>query len=210
MAYAGKYGALFLSATGASTAFTDEATTANATRTVYQITSTSKRYWDPATAIVVEVDGTAIAATEYTIAYAGGKIIFKVARAEGAVVTVTGGYLTVAQFAECHEWKMDVKTDMIETPKFQSDYKHYIDGQTGITGSFSHWFTVAAGAWFLTRLTAKRPLLLLLYDQYATGIDERFELCAYLDGDSISLMQSGAVDESISFTGTGAINYATA
>ena len=208
MAFSGKYGAVYISGT-IPTAFTAEATTANVDRTVYQIANALKRYWDPNTAVIVYVGGVVVPESEYIIAYAGGKVVFKVAREVGAVITVTGATVMVAKFAECHEWKLDVTTDFIERPVFGADWKLYEEGQTGATGSFNKWFTVAAGAWFLTRLTAKTPLLLLLYEQDTATLHDRFEVAAYLSSDGIKLMTDGAVDEAISFTVTGPVNYAT-
>ncbi len=209
MAYSGKYGAIYLSST-IPTAFTAEATTANAERTVFQITNAAKRYWDPNTPVVVYADGAEVPSTQYVVAYAGGKVIFKKARGAGVVITVTGAAVTVARFAECHEWKLDVSTDFIDTPAFQADWKHVVEGQTGATGDFAKWLTVEAGTWFLTRLTAKTPLLLLLYQQDTASEHDRFEVMAFLSGDGIKLMTSGAVDEAIDFTVTGPVNYATA
>jgi len=206
MAWAGKYGRIYLSGI-VPTAFTKSAAASNVDHTVYTITD--KAYLDPNTPVLVYADDALVSPTEYTVAYAGGKIIFQVARGAAVVITVTGATVTVAAFADCHEWSLDVQTDMVEVPVFQSEWKSYVEGQTGATGSFSHWFTVAGAGWFLTRLTAGLPLLLLLYIQENGATKERFEVMVRLSGDGIKLMTDGAVDEAISFTVTGPVNYAT-
>ena len=203
----GKHGNIYLSAAAAGTPFALEATTANIDRTGYQISDVTKHYWDPRVTVTVYEDGSALAPSAYTLAYAGGKIIFTVARDVGAVITVSGASITCSEFAKCYSWSMDLATDMIELPRFQADWKEYVDGQTGATGSFSKWFTTAAGGWFLTRLTEKAPVLLLLHELDTDLNTVCYETMAYLSGDGIKLMVDGAVEEAVEFTTVGAINY---
>lgn len=206
MRLSGKSGNIYLSS-GEGTPFVAEATTANSDRTVYQITDVTKRYLDPRASVTVYVDGDPVAPIQYTLAYAGGKIFFNDPQDEGAVVTVSGSSISCSEFLGCHAWNLDVSTDMIETPRFQALWKEYIEGQTGATGNFSKWFATEVGAWFLTRLSQKTPVLLLLYEYDTDLFRVGYETMAYLSKDGIQLMIEGAVDEAVDFTTIGALNY---
>jgi len=209
MGLSGKYGAIYLSSTGAGTPFADETTSANEDRTVYQIINPIHRYVDPNTPVVVKINDVIIPKSHYIFGYAGGKVYFREPLDAEDNVTVAGTSLTCAQFAECREWSMDVATDMIEVPVFQQDWKRYVPGQTSATGTFARWFTLEAGRWFLNRISAQSPLIMLLYTQYnVIGLDDaKYEVVAYLTSDGIKTMISGAIDEEVGFQTTGPINY---
>ena len=88
MATAGKNARIRVMSDAAPVAFTDEATTANATRTEYKITNPVKKYWDKGTPVVVTV--TPASTTSRWVRHAGGVVIFDQPLDVEATVTVSG------------------------------------------------------------------------------------------------------------------------
>lgn len=139
---------------GAAVAFTDEATTGNAARTIYTIDAAAKRFWDRETAVVVEKNIGAgfvpVDAADYTVNYAGGQIVFKVALPEGAAVRVDGAYFAYSQLAQANEWTLDMNRDLKDITGFGTEWDTY----TTVTGSG----TLSATRWwydefFLTEIS---------------------------------------------------------
>lgn len=205
-ALAGKSADVYIvAASGAGTAFTTEACTANGARTQYQITNTSKRYWSTATAITVEtspdgVSWTTAGAGTYQLAYAGGIVIFPSAQAVGTQVRVTGAYLSVSQLANSFEWTLDISANVSEATVFGATWKaqKYTDRQA--TASLKKFW---ADEYFFTNLG--NEFLLVLYMDQSAGT--RYEGLFCMNSDSIASAQSGLVQESVSFTLDGPLNY---
>ena len=200
MALAGKLGAVYVQTDDAPVAFTDEATTANAARTRYTITDTTKRYWSKGTAVVVEVGGVAVT-TGYTLEYAGGVVVFDVAQGVGAVVTVTGAYVALAEAGGFYNWSLEPSVDMQEKTAFQSSgWKEFESTVKGFTGS-------AEAFWgddqFFTALGTE--VIVALYLNEATGL--RYEGYAVISGDGISTAVDELIQETVDFTGDGPICY---
>ena len=102
--------------TAASTSFTGEATVANAGRTQFTMTTTSKRFLDPAHLPVVKLAGTPI--TSYSsIQYPGARFNWASALGAGAV-TIDGYYFTVATLAQCKSWELAAEFDYIDQTCF--------------------------------------------------------------------------------------------
>lgn len=200
MALAGKLGAVYLQTDAAPTAFTNEATTANTARTRYTITNTVKRYWSKGVALVVKVGGVTVT-TGYTLEYAGGVVVFDVAQAVGAVVTVSGSYVVVAQAGGFFDWSLEPTMDTQEKTTFQSNgWKEY---KTTIKG-----FTVSAEAfWGDERFfnTLGTELIIVLY--VGVAAITRYEGYAVVSSDGISTAVDELIQETVEFTGDGPICY---
>jgi|LSQX01.2.fsa_nt_gb hypothetical protein len=97
--------------TGTAQAFANEACSL-ISGTTYQITSTTKRQWDPETTPAVYVGGV-LQTSGYRIQGAVGRIIF--GEAPGAAVTVTGKYYATVRVARCGKWKLALKTGVAKT-----------------------------------------------------------------------------------------------
>jgi hypothetical protein len=204
---AGWKGAVYLSSTTA-TPFTGAATSADDAYKVYTVTD--KPYLDPGTAIKVKRGGVEVNKTEYQVAYAGGKIEFQNAQESTDVITVDGATLTAAEFGECREWSLDIEQDLEETTTFGNEFKTFQSLLRGASGSFSRWHYPDTTHWFITRINAETPLLLVLYlDAEHATVNSRFEVTARLTSEGVTAAQSGFVEESISFQVTGPINYTT-
>ena len=103
MPIAGKLGAVYRTDGNASTAFTTEATTSNATYTRYSITNSAKRFWDDAVSVTVKKNGTTIT-TGFTIEYAGGVVVFTTPNLNTDVITVSGSRIVAMSFCEPRSW----------------------------------------------------------------------------------------------------------
>jgi hypothetical protein len=102
---------------GVAVAVTAEATTSLGGG-VYQVTSTSRRIWDPSAAITVKDGGVAVSAANYTFDYLFGKVTFSVLPA--GAVTVDGSYLPVATLAEVKSFNFSGAADLLDTTTFDS------------------------------------------------------------------------------------------
>ena len=114
-AIAGKVGSIYMKTTDVATTFTDEGCT-NIDNTVWRITDDTKRYWDKATAVTVEVD--AAPETGVTIDYIGGRITFDTPLAGTETVTVSGKYWTVSELAGFYNWSLDIVADLEDSTTF--------------------------------------------------------------------------------------------
>ncbi len=205
MALTGINAAVYLSSSTGAIAFTDEATTANVARTIYS-TSALKRYWDPGTPVVVKRNDAIVSKTEYSLAYAGGQVRFKVAQPEGTIITVTGASIICSRFSDCKMWKLDIDIEMEDNTTFDSGgWKTFQPLLQGAAGSFERWF---GNDWFLTRITAETPLLLVLYLDDIGVIKPRLECMANLTKDSVKSVVDKLTDEAVEFTVTGPVNWA--
>ena len=196
---------------GSGSAFTHEATTAVIALTEYQITSTSKRYWDPTVALVVETspDGTNWTAVTsgFQVAYAGGVIRFPVAQGAGTQVRVSGAYLTASVLGQSKEWDLALLLDTPDTTVFTA----------GTT--LSAWKTCVAALKDATVTVARYQLdgyfiptvadhgtfyILVLYTDYANG--KHIDCLARMTADAIKNAVAGVIEESLTFKTTGMIN----
>lgn len=199
---AGKDASIAIAA-GSSTAFTNEATTGNAARTIYTITNTAKRYWDPAAAITVQTSPngstwTTAAASTYTVGYAGGTITFATALAAGSSVRVSGSYFTSTTIGQAYEWSLDLSLDTVEVSTFASSFKQFIPALRGATASVSDYYLDST----LSDLIGTRFIISL-----STGAG-RYEGFAWITQDSLSAATGDAVGESLSFTFDSTLTYA--
>lgn len=200
MALAGKLGAVYVQTDAAPVAFTNEATTANAARTRYTITDTAKRYWSKGTAVVVKVGGTTVT-TGYTLEYAGGVVVFDVAQQVGAVVTVTGAYVVLAQAGGFFGWSVEPTMEMAEKTTFQSaGWKEFEPTIKGFTGSAEAYW---GDEQFFDALGTE--VIVALYLNESTGL--RYEGYAVISSDGISTAVDELVQETVEFTGDGPICY---
>lgn len=200
MALAGKLGAVYVQTDAAPVAFTNEATTANTARTRYTITDTAKRYWSKGTAVVVKVGGTTVT-TGYTLEYAGGVVVFNVAQAVGAVVTVTGAYVVLAQAGGFFGWSVEPTMDMQEKTTFQSNgWKEFEPTIKGFTGSAEAYW---GDEQFFDALGTE--VIVALYLNESTGL--RYEGYAVISSDGISTAVDELIQETVDFTGDGPICY---
>jgi len=198
-AISGKLGSIYMKTTDVATTFTDEACTDSGNHTLYYITDTTKRYWDKATTVVVEVDGTPESGV--TIDYIGGRITFDTPLAGTEAVTVSGKYWTVSELAGFYNWSLDLTADMEDSTTFASaGWREFTPTLKG--------FTISAEAYwqddkFLDRLAEE--VVVSLYTNESN--DERYEGFAYIASNSVETPVDGLVQESVEYTGNGELYY---
>jgi hypothetical protein len=121
---------------GTSTAFTQEPMTKLTANTVYQITDSTKRIWDPTVALLVEVDpdgggaapfGTAAAGT-YTVDYMFGTVTFTADQGASAVVRVSGNFIPTVSVLEAKETSLEDMAELLESTVFGQTWKSRIVG----------------------------------------------------------------------------------
>lgn len=200
MALHGKLGAVYVQTSDAPVAFTDEATTADATRKRFTITVGTKRYWDKNTDVVVKKNGAAIT-TGFHIEHAGGTVVFEDAQLVGDEITVSGKYVTVAQAGGMFNWTLDLTVDTQEKTTFISgDWREFEATLVSFSGSAeAYWgddqFFQALG----------EEMIIALY------VDEdgpiAYEGYAIFTGDGITTDVNELIQEDIEFTGDGPICY---
>lgn len=111
-----------LKVSGAAVPVTAEACTsisgANPNK-LYQVTSTTRRIWDPTAAIVVKDGGVAVSAALYSFDFLFGNVQFNGYTQTGAI-TVDGSYLPVASIAEVTEFSFTAKADILDRTSYDS------------------------------------------------------------------------------------------
>ncbi len=103
------------------------------------------------------------------------------------------------------DWKLDLKTDMIDTSMSGSDWKTFLDGQTGVTGSLTVRVDDTA---YGDLIAASLPPLSTATIKFYIDATHYFSGTAYLSGLSPSLTASGSVDCAFEVQVTGALSYA--
>lgn len=113
--------------TGATTAFTDEATTLVAGKT-YKITNAAKNVWDREVAVVVEDDGVVVdAANILNIDYLFGEVTFISTYTVVGAVTVSGSYLPMASLAKYRSFTLTQSMEAVDNsdvPTLQGNSGH--------------------------------------------------------------------------------------
>ena len=217
-ATAGYKAGISIAADAAGTTFSQEATTANTARTMYQITSTTKRYWSPATALVIETspdnsNWTAIT-SGFQVAYAGGVIVFPSAQAVGTYVRVSGKYLAISALGGSKEWTYSGTMDTIDTTEYTaqsgggtpSKAKRHIPTLPSATVSLSRWWM---DDYFLPTIAdPKAYFIVTLYVVYSTmeANAKRIECLCVPTSRAVKCMLAGAIEESLAFVVTGIEN----
>lgn len=128
---------------GAAVAFAQEATTADASLTVFQISNVSMQVWDRTFAITVEssTDGGTTwnvdPATDYTLDRLFGKVIYSAAKAAGTQVRVSGQYLPMTAVAEAHSWSDTGSLNTGDVTPFGSPAKKFIALEADVSGELA-------------------------------------------------------------------------
>lgn len=202
MALPGKHAAVRVMSES-STSFTDEATTANAERTIYTIDDRDLRYWDRDVAVVVSRGGQTVPRSEYRIQHAGGRIHFRDAQDEGTVVTVSGAYVSVVTAVQTREFTLTLDRELSDVTVFESEgWRDRLAGVGGATGTLSGFYN--ADNLFTDRLLEQKPLVLELQPDGAND-GEVFSLYAVMESQELSAAVEGAVETSVPWESDGEI-----
>ncbi len=188
--------------TGSSTAFTTEACSQVA-GTTYQITDAAKRQWDEGETVLVYDDGV-LQTSGYKIHGACGRIVFDAAPT--TPVTVSGKYYDTAHVAACGGWKLDLKSGVVKTSGINEVRTFQGTGLLDWGGSFSKLEeddTYAA----LVLDNSGAALVLKMYESKAAPV----VWIGYIvpEGWSLDNPDEAGVSESLSFKGTGYLDFLT-
>lgn len=182
--------------------FTDEPTTANPSRTEYQVTNSLKHVWDRTAAITVKrsTDGTnwnTVNSNEYTLKRLCGKVIFLSAQAINTQIKVSGKYLTMSTAAYAHEFSYSRACEPLAVTTFGDTHINRIPGLKSASGSLKQ-FDVT-DTYFIDALLIGNPVVIEFRAQ-ASGNPLR--LWAYLDSSELSAAINNPQEESVSFSST--------
>ena len=175
--------------------FLDVTTIADAGNKRFQVVDPALRYWPLDAAIIVKVDGVEVT-TGFKLERAGGFVEFD--KASGAMVTISGTALTLAQAGGFFNWSIDGDGDDAEATTFASQgWKEFVRTLNGWSGS-------AEAYWGDTRFfeaLGKVVVVKLFVD--AGPAQSCMEGFAIISGEGIEVPVEGLVQENIDFTGTG-------
>lgn len=196
------YDARILAADGTPVTFTNEAFTDTGDHLTYEITSTTKRYWDDATSVVVERDDGGgydpVVSTEYTIEHVGGRIVFLAAQNPAHTIRVDGAYLPTSTVAGGTEWTADVEMGTADDSEFGDEWEQPVAMMGKASGTLKlKW---ADQAWF-DRLDAASKIVLVL--KASNTSSSRTETFALITKDSIAQTLSDLIREEVSWVGKG-------
>lgn len=199
-AISGKLGSIYLSTTGASSAFTTEGCFDDGDNTIYYIGDNVRRYWDNTFPITVKKNAVTIT-TGFTIQHAGGRVIFDAPLLGTDTVTASGKYFTLTEAGGFYNWSLDTSADMNDITTFASG------GWKENLPTLKEFSVSAEAYWFNGDFNARlgTEVILALYTNESS--DYRYEGYAYIVSDNVECGVGDIVMESIEFTGNGNIYY---
>lgn len=134
-----------------------------------------------------------------------------------ALITGNDGQLVVGSttVAALRNFSIELKKDTIETTAMGNDVKTYIDGLASWSGSADIWFDTAESTATVFNLTGSSvggsPVTAKFYvNQSASGTDTAYTGTCVVTGFSVKSKHDGLVEASISFQGSGALNFSNA
>ncbi len=197
MALVGAVGAVYVQTDAAPVAFTDQATTANADYTRYQVTDPAYRYWPLDAAITVKKNG-AVITTGFALERAGGFVVFDAPLLETDTVTVSGTALTVAQAGGFFNWSLEPDQEVKDVTTFASG------GWKEFAATLKDWSGSAEAYWGDDRFFKALGQILVVKLYVDSGPSQAcFEGFAVISGDGAKGSTDTVVQETINFTGVG-------
>ncbi len=194
---------------GTAVAFTNEATTGNAGRTIYTITNAVKSVWDPQAAVTVQTspDGTVwttAGATTYTLNRLAGKITFGTALGAGYFTRVSGSYLPMSIVAGAKSFTYTLSSTVLDATGFDDAYTNggfptKADGLNDAQGTLSRWYQNPVDSYFNSALTAATVIVLEFTVNRAVAYDCR--IWALLNKQQVQAAVAGLVDTTIDWQG---------
>ena len=192
---------------GTPVAFTNEATTANAGRTVYSITNAAKSVWDPQAAITVQTspDGTTWSgASGYTLNRLAGSVTFAVALGAGYFTRVTGSYLPMSIVTGAKSFTYTLTAAILNSTGFDDAYTNcgFPTKSIGLydaQGTMARWYQNPVAGYFRDALLNATVVVLEFSVNRAVGYDCR--IWALLDKQQIAAAVSSLVDDTIDWQG---------
>jgi len=205
----GKFGTVYYLAAGDSWAdLTDEACTESGTTA--QITDSTKRFLNPnSLPTFTDTGGETVTHIDPVrgIAYFTGNV---------TTVTVTGtdAYVLASSLTQggyLYNWSLDVNLDLAETTAFQSQWKTFIAGLAGASGSAEGFFTSASWHSIMEDCIDQTQEYFLLqlfsYDPDDDQTGDRLACWVTFNGYNLGAPLNDVVSETISFTVHGEVAF---
>jgi hypothetical protein len=198
MAASAGYGGAVYAASGTSVSASNTSMTNTGDNLTYRVSNAAHRFWDDEAAVVLERDDGGgydpVAASEYTVDYAGGLITFLVAQNPAHLMRVDYNYFTITQVAEAYEWNFGFERSLETDTAFGDEW----ETQVVLLGSGSasikvHWTDGA----FLTMLDDDTKVGLSLYIDYGDSL--KYDALAVVESNSVTSEVGSLVDESVNF-----------
>lgn len=202
MANAGYEAVLYVS--GTSTAMVDEAC-GNVSGKIYQITDTAKRLLDPAVAIVVEDNGSVVAAGDIeSIDLLFGKVTLAAAYAVTGSITISANYLPLAIYGVVKSWSAQLSRDILDSSVMDGVSSHRqkkvgLKDASGSIGALDFADTSVGGSTLYAKHTAATPFILAFGPEGTVTTDPNLRARVLLEGLEVSAEVAGLVDDSLSF-----------
>jgi hypothetical protein len=191
----GRAGKVYLASIGAgTTAFTDEAMTANVAKTVFTIDADTKRFWDKSSPLTVKYNN--IATTAYaSLQYPGGVVSWDTTPGNSAV-TCTGKYLDIAEVAEVRGFTIDTQWDFVDTTTLGDTMRENTPIFRGATVTLDKFYVDST--YFVEMTTAARIMcgfdLFLNYDAGTPANNVRYTGYGVMASQSVSAPVDGIID----------------
>lgn len=200
----GKSGELWVNS-GSATAFTKEACD-QFSGTIYHITNTAKRAWDPATTPLV-YGNDILVTTGYHVHAPIGQIHFD--GAPTTPVTVSGKYYATSEVTFVQNWRVQFELGIAATYGLgAATGKTFVGlGVTGWTGSFDR--AHESDTWQTKALSNGTKIIVKLYEDHSGSTTRVWAGFAVLTSTPITTPVEGLVVETVSFTGDGDLFYVT-
>lgn len=200
MALSGHVGAVYVSDIDAAPiSFTDAATTADIAKKRYQVTDPAHRYWPLDEPITVKKNGAKIT-SGFTLERAGGFVVFGEALTSDDEITVSGKALTIEQAGGFFNWSVDADSEDADATTFESQgFKEFQSVLKGWSGS-------AEAFWGDEKFFSMLGEIVVVKLFTDAGASQKcVEGFAIINGDGIESAVDQLVQESIDFTGVGAL-----
>jgi len=188
----GRLGAVYMAQIGAgTTVMTDEATTANAAKTVFTIDAAAKRFIDPDTAAVVKYNAAPV--TSYASIQRPGGIVTWAVTPGTSAVTISGKYLPVAVVGECKSWTLDFSTEFVDVTSFGDTYRRQVAMITQGTANIEGFYVDET---LFNEMISTNPRIGVdLFVDSTAGYEIRYTGFGTLGSTSISASIDGVVEQ---------------
>lgn len=191
---------------GATTAMIDEACNlvATATRT-YEITDPARRVLDPDVAVVVEDNGTPVAASDIEqLDFLTGRVVFDSAYVITGPITITGNFIPTVVVACAKTWQATHSREIIESTCFGATARDKfltIKEATGSISEFDDGYTVVGPESFNDKFE-DADIFVLEFDPDGTGAFLRRYFVA-LEGMEQAAEATGLVEDTLTWSAVG-------
>lgn len=195
---------------GEPVTMTNEATTANAERTIYQVTNPARRCWSDAPVTVQRSTDngetwSTVPATQYTLDRLFGRVIFAAAQSAGTQVRVSGEYLPLTVVAGAYAYSYTITANLQERAAFDDPDDFMRRRQVGLdaSGSISRWYD--ADPLFAEAIEDEEPVILEFWSD-KTGLAADVRIRALVSQEGVNGEAAALLEEEVEFQGVADVD----